>query len=444
MDFANPQPDATAAAIVPLAARRNFCWMIAGNLVYGACLWGMLVVLAKQGSEETVGQFAFALAITAPIILPWMSSLRMLQVTNPAERRLADYLRARLAVQAVAIVLIGLIVLAIQPAWQTAAVIGAIAVAKCLDGLGDACHALFQRRERMDFIALSLSLNGLLSLGGLWLGMMLTGNVVWAAVGSALASGLTLVCHDAPRAAALADQTVSKHNCEQPAICQTHWVNMRVLLWVAAPLAFAGTLTSLNPYIPRYFIENYWGVAELGVFAALAYVAVAGNALITALAQTMLPRLSRMLAAGECGEFRRLLGRLLAFGCVAGLAAVGLAGLLGRPFLSLIYRAQYAEFADVFLWLTVAMALGFLVFFLDLAISAARFFTIQAPINVAVLAVCLCGSALLIPRHGLLGAAWTQCLVLLPAVILKGLAVLHACRPADVTLARGALEAKQS
>ena len=52
-----------------LRLRVNFLWTLSGNVVYAACQWGMLVVLAKLGTHQMVGEFALALAITAPIVV---------------------------------------------------------------------------------------------------------------------------------------------------------------------------------------------------------------------------------------------------------------------------------------------------------------------------------------------------------------------------------------
>ena len=36
-----------------LTLRMNFLWTLAGNVVYAACQWGILVVLAKLGTLQT-------------------------------------------------------------------------------------------------------------------------------------------------------------------------------------------------------------------------------------------------------------------------------------------------------------------------------------------------------------------------------------------------------
>src|SRR5688500_18644573 len=62
--------------------RSNFAWTLTGNIGYAACQWGMLVLLAKMGSTEMVGQFALALAILTPILGFTNLQLRSVQATD--------------------------------------------------------------------------------------------------------------------------------------------------------------------------------------------------------------------------------------------------------------------------------------------------------------------------------------------------------------------------
>src|SRR4051794_16358727 len=74
-----------AQAIQPdnrLSLRANFTWTFVGNVIYAACQWGMLVVLAKVARPETVGNFALALAVTAPVIMLTNLQLRAVQATD--------------------------------------------------------------------------------------------------------------------------------------------------------------------------------------------------------------------------------------------------------------------------------------------------------------------------------------------------------------------------
>jgi len=52
--------------------------------VYAGCQWLVLIVLAKLGSPAMVGQFALALAVTAPVMLFFSLQLREVQATDAA------------------------------------------------------------------------------------------------------------------------------------------------------------------------------------------------------------------------------------------------------------------------------------------------------------------------------------------------------------------------
>ncbi|MEO1184920.1 MAG: lipopolysaccharide biosynthesis protein, partial [Cyanobacteria bacterium J06636_27] len=94
----------------PLSLRRNFSWTFIGNAVYAACQWGMLVVLAKLGSPEMVGQFTLGLAITAPVIMFTNLHLRSVQATDAKQQFLFnDYLGLRLLSTGLALLIIAAI-----------------------------------------------------------------------------------------------------------------------------------------------------------------------------------------------------------------------------------------------------------------------------------------------------------------------------------------------
>src|SRR5689334_8730460 len=90
-----------------LTLRRNFSWTFIGNAVYAGCQWGMLVVLAKLGSPEMVGQFTLGLAVTAPIIMFTNLQLRSVQATDAKKQYIfSDYLGLRLTSVAIALLII--------------------------------------------------------------------------------------------------------------------------------------------------------------------------------------------------------------------------------------------------------------------------------------------------------------------------------------------------
>ena len=75
----------------------NFIWMMLANGIYALCQWGMLVILAKLGNPEIVGQFALASAIITPVIMITNMQLRSVQATDAKkEYFLSDYVAVRI------------------------------------------------------------------------------------------------------------------------------------------------------------------------------------------------------------------------------------------------------------------------------------------------------------------------------------------------------------
>jgi O-antigen/teichoic acid export membrane protein len=117
----------------PLTLRRNFSWTLVGNVVYAACQWGMLVVLAKLGSREIVGQFTLGLAVTAPVLMLANLQLRAVQVTDARhEYCFGDYLGLRLITTGLALLVIVLITVVAGYRWETSLIILVVGLAKAV------------------------------------------------------------------------------------------------------------------------------------------------------------------------------------------------------------------------------------------------------------------------------------------------------------------------
>lgn len=177
--------------------RRGVAWTVAGNVVYLGCQYGMLIAIAKFGDPSSVGQFALALAVAAPIMVLSQMQLRQLQVTDVrGEARFGDYLWHRILLTAAAL----LVIVAVAATYESRAglVIAWIGAAKSFESVSDVAYGRLQRNERMELVAVSMMAKGTLSLGVLALLMATVGDVVWAAAGLAGVWALLLFAFDLP------------------------------------------------------------------------------------------------------------------------------------------------------------------------------------------------------------------------------------------------------
>lgn len=379
----------------------------------------MVVVLAKLSTPEVVGQFTLGFAVTAPVILLASFALRPVQATDTSHQYIfSDYLGLRLVMTPIALLAIAITVYVTGYRWETSIVILVIGVAKSFESISDVFYGLFQQHERMDLIAKSMMIKGLLSLVALTIGIYLTGSVLCGTLALAIIWAWTLVRYDIHNGmVVLAGEPASQPQYAtvgllgNAAIVRPCWKfkTLAGLARIALPLGVTMTLMSLNTNIPRYFIERYWGEKALGIFAAMAYLMIVGGRAMNALGQSATPRLARYFAESNGEEFRALLLRMVGFGVLLGGAGILMALAMGREILTLFYRPEYAEHVNVLFWLMLAAALEYVSFFLSYGVMACRFFRVLSLLFLLTTAIIIICSYVFIPSHGLIGAAWACC-----------------------------------
>ena len=209
----------------------------------------------------------------------------------------------------------------------------------------------------MDRIATSMMIKGLLSLVILGLGVYWTGSIIWGVAGLALSWALILLTYDINGASMLL-KTIPEEGNSQIGAGTNYWSIFTIwhekdklwkLLWLCLPLGFVMLVVTLKMNIPRYFIESYFGEWELGIYAAMSYVMVAGKQVVTALGHTVSPRLAKYFAKGEKGKFVNLFLKLILFGGVLGGVGIIVVAIAGKEILNILYRKEYAEYPNVFL-----------------------------------------------------------------------------------------------
>jgi O-antigen/teichoic acid export membrane protein len=420
-----------------LRLRSNFLWTLGGNVVYAACQWGMLVLLAKLGTPQLVGEFALALAITAPIVLGAGLSLRSIQATDAAaEYPFGDYLLVRLLTTAAAGAVIAGIAWFSDYGWHKAAIILVVGLAKAFESISDIFYGLLQQHERMDRIALSMMIKGPLSLMALGAAIYLSGDLLLGVCGLAAAWFLLLIVYDVRngasvlKAASNSERTSAKFG---PALARQLKLGWRpralvTLTLLALPVGIVMALVSFNSNIPRYFIEHDLGAWDLGIFAAVADPLAAGTVVVNALGQSTVPRLAQYYAGRDYRAYSSLMRKLLGLGLAIGIGGVLLIWLAGRPILLLIYRPEYADSVGLFLWLGVGAGISYFASLLGYAMTAARYLRAQLPVFLVTTLVTVAGCAILIPRYRLTGAAIAMMLAAISQAIGSAAVIAHALR----------------
>lgn len=386
-----------------------------GRLAQAGAQAGLLVVVARLGSAQMVGDLALAMALCSPIMVIAGLQLRVVYVTD-LERRFGwcSHVQLRRWASGLGVGLATLIAAGGMPV--SAAAVFAVAASKAGELRSDLHHAAFQRRGAMRMYARSVAARSAL-------GLVAAGSLLWATADLALGllalaavSWVVAIAHDAPLTARLRGPRQGPGTATQ-------------LLWVAAPLGLVTFVDSLAQHAVRLQVDAMLGTVALGHYAVMSYAVVAGGAVVFSLGTPLLPRLAEHHVAGRRRRFVATVLRLVGVSATLGVAGVAFALAFGRPFLRVVFGAAFESEAAVFPWVMAAGALHFVLGALMHAVNAAQQRRAQPWIYLTALGVTVLLGWQWIPGHGLRGAAWASAAGWSVAVVVASGILVRACMP---------------
>lgn len=389
---------------IPLSLRENFIWVLVGNIISSFCMWLLLVVLTKLGTVETVGIFAVAQAISLPVNLLFGLRLQVAQVTDSKnDYQFGHYYALRIVTMIMAVIVTAIIGFLYCPK-ATATVTLLLAVNYAIISIREVFLSFMQKCERMDKTSISGILQGLLSLLIFGAIFWLSQNLALSVIGLIIARLIVVYIYDMPVVKSLSHM-INQHN----------GISMNPLwdvkgMWrltkLTASLGIVGWLGQLFNSIPRLILDKYAGVKEVGYFAAISSLLVAGTMISAAVGQAVNPRLAKYYVEDR-KSYKKLFGKFLAVSFILGIMGVLISTFFGRTILTFVFKANYAEYNNIFVHLTIAGAILFLFSAMNVALTTARKFAIQIPIYAFSVVICGMAAFLLIPHYGMMGAAWS-------------------------------------
>ncbi|MDF2652680.1 MAG: hypothetical protein K0Q73_8485, partial [Paenibacillus sp.] len=232
--------------------KKNVVWSVAGNLYYAFCQWLILLVIAKLGGPLMVGQFSLGLVMTAPIIIFFNFSLRLIQATDTKqEYAFREYVKLRLWSMVAALAVIVLFAFISGYDATTVLIIFFIGIAKAFEATSEVYYGKFQKEEKMDIISKSMFLKGTFSIVCVFIGVYITDSMLWGTVGLAVAWLSVLFIYDSKKG------RMTDAEAEIQTLPEEQGSAKRLLMLVrkALPLGIVSLLISVNLNIPRYVIE---------------------------------------------------------------------------------------------------------------------------------------------------------------------------------------------
>lgn len=384
-----------------LSLKRNFSWTFFGNIVFQFSLWGIVMILTKFGTAEMVGQYSLAIAVSTPIILLTGVNLRGFLVTDAKkEFDYEDYFGTRISTTFISILItLGVLIYAKYDS-ITFWVVFIVTLSKVVESFSDIIYGVQQQHEKMDYVAKSLIIRGLLSLLVVFFTLTITSNIVFTFIILTLLWLLLFLFYDL--------KMVRKFVEFKP---RFNYKTIKKIIALSFPLGIVATLISYNVNIPRYFIKYYSGTNAIGHFASISYIMTAGSMFVTSVGQAVLPRLAKLYSNKNKKGFISLTLKMTLLGLLLGVIAILLVILIGDSLLVLLYNPEYRKLDNVFQLLTIGASIGFINSFLGIALTGARYFKTQATLAAVNTVVSTVSSFYFIREYSLVGAAYVVILM---------------------------------
>ena len=397
---------------------KNSYLAITGNLAYVIAQWLMIVLLAKFGSVSMVGLFAYALSVTAPIFQFSNMQLRSILTSDVCNVYLfRHYFILRVFLSSLSCLIVSAFVICTGEKYQVIFVVMIMAFVKGIESLSDIYWGLFQKYERADLLMKSLVIKGVLSV--IITGFILynTHELMGCLVGIMLAYIIQFMLFDVKCGHILSTKFENR--------IQLHGEMARKktfgLLYSAFPLGMASLLGSLYINIPRYYVNHDIGQYYLGVYAALSYVTFAINITINSIGQVMMPSLARYYNNRRKDLFVGLILKIICYTVVAIMIIIVASKYCGEFIIDMIYGKEYSGYTNMFIVLLVASIGISIVSIMNYAFTSIGVRGFQLLIAVFGIAVLSMLSYYLIPRYGLIGAAFAMLFASFAQCVLSGL-----------------------
>lgn len=314
--------------------------VLVGTSVYAACQWMTVLVLSHMGSVRHVGEYGFGLALTGPaFVFAFMGLRQVLALDRGLSHSFAEYVCSRNLSSVAALLVSWGWVQVTDPGM--APLVLAVGASKLVEANIDIFHGLAQRERRFDVMSASRAASGLLGLAMFTAAFWFTRSTICAVIGMTVGTAVSFLLFDLRPFRRQLAQTGSAAFDARTTLTIAR---QKALFWLALPLAWAAVLVSLRTNVPRYLVEHYLGIEQVGAFVSIAYLITMFTLVVAAMGRSSAPRLADFAAAGRWSDFRHLLHRVLGLSTMIGFVCILFGWLLSKPAVMLIYGEQTAEY----------------------------------------------------------------------------------------------------
>jgi len=251
-------------------------WLLLANIVYALAQWGILVILARFFSQENVGEYFFALALTAPIAL--LSSLKLSNLVVTLEDKYtnsSDIFGSRLLLSLIFIFFTFIIYFVFFKERLNIWILSSVVLYKLLEQYDDIIISFYQKGMNFKRIFIVKSFRACVYTFLIYISILIFNDYYFSIT---LGTFVYLVCWIFFNKNYLNEFSFKFFN-----------IYIKNGLYLSA----SSSLASLSTSGTRLYIGYTLGTVALSIYGVISYSLVAFSLIISALTQYFLPLFSR-------------------------------------------------------------------------------------------------------------------------------------------------------
>ena len=359
-----------------LSLKKNFGFALIGNLGYAASQYLILLTFVKLYTIEDVGVFIYAGAFTTPLMMALDMHLRNFYITDQENKySFSTYLTFKTLTNVIGIVVLGVASFIFKPSFFN--IILVVVCVKVFESQLDLIYGVYQKNNRLDYIAYSRIIRGLIAVVIVFLVSFFLNDIFYSLLAYLFIWFSLYFFYE--RKQVVKRGFIKK---KELSLLVPKWGAMKPLLYLGFPMFISIFIDKYYASYPRIAVENFLGVEMLGVFGSLLYFKSVGGQFIGSLAQSAVPKLSTYFNEKKINNFNRLLIKMISIGFFIGLMLTLMAYLLGSELLVVLYTPEYAEYSKVLVCVLLGATVTFSYAYIATALTCIRKQWLRLPVSV--------------------------------------------------------------
>lgn len=342
--------------------KKNMIYNTIGSFFYLGCQWLTTILIVHLGNYTLAGELTLAISLTNIFISIANFGIRNYQVSDIEDKYAAgEYVMLRYVTCIISTLLcICFILINKHYSLEQMLVILLYMGFRVSESISDVMQGIQQKKNRMDYIAVSYIGRGVLGIVGFTIGLVITKSLIIAIVLMAISCYAVIYVYD-------------YRKCKQiDTLHITYSKKVTKVLVECLPLMITLLLTTSCVSIPRYFLESILGKEMLGYYGTVATPAVIIQSLCiviyTPLITLIAENYDQKNRNGYCSVIYKTVGLMLALSLVAILGA----RLFGRFGLTLLFGENISNYVYLFVPVIITTIMMAFVYFFNMVLTIAR------------------------------------------------------------------------